>query len=500
MLVLKFGGTSVGDARAIRRVANIIRDHLDRSPVVVLSAMSGVTDGLLVAAKAAATGDQATVVSTMMRIREQHRVAAIECVDRSRLEPLLAQFDEWLGTLDHILSALALLREASARSLDLVAAYGERLSCALMVGALCSQRVRAEALPAEAIVRTDDNFGEAMPLMEQTSSAAREFVLPLLAGRTVPIVPGFAGATADGVTTTLGRGGSDYTATILGAALEAGEVWIYSDTDGVLTADPKVVATAWPVPHLSYAEARELSFFGAKVIHPRTVLPALDHGFPVRVRNSFNPSFEGTVITADGEMTGQSVKSIAYTRDVCTVTVEGSGRPGGPRVSGRALGVMENLSTDAFLTNASSPEQNLSFVLHSDKARAVVRDLKAEFAEEMRRGEVRRIDVREGLGVFACVGESLGDTSGIGARVFGALGRIGVSVHGFAQAPSGTSFSFVVEGGRLDEAVCSLHEEFLDDQVKGSVSRQGVRAVANRDQTLKGNGRGSPPLAGGLGG
>jgi len=461
LIVLKFGGTSVGTAEAVLRVGAIIRAYRDRSPVVVLSAMSGVTDALLVAAHTAARGDHEEVHHLVRALRERHHAAARQAVAEPFLKDVLQQFDAWFDTLNQVLAALSLLREASPRSLDMVAAYGEKLSCALMVAALCSQDVVARTLAAETLVRTDNNFGEAMPLMEPTSAAARARIAPLVADGIVPVVPGFAGATAEGVTTTLGRGGSDYTATILGAALGAQEVWIYSDTDGVLTADPKIVPRARPVPYLSYAEARELSFFGAKVIHPRTVLPALDGQFPVRVRNSFNPEFAGTTITGHGSRGGASVKSIAYTRNVCTVTVEGSGRPGGPRVAGRALGVIERLSTDAFLTNASSPEQNLSFVLHAERAPAIIRDLKDEFADEMRRGEVRRIDVRDGLGVFAMVGEALGDTSGIGARVFGVLGRIGATVHGFAQAPSGTSFSFVVDASRLDDAVRALHEEFV---------------------------------------
>ena len=461
VLILKFGGTSVGSVQAVQRVASVVQSHIEQSPVVVLSAMSGVTDSLIAAADAAACGDHATAAATVARLRERHRAAAIECVDRSRLEPLLEQFDEWLDKLQQIYSALLLLGEASARSLDMVSAYGERLSCALMVQTLCSASIEAEALAAESVVHTDDYFGEAMPLMEPTSTSARALILPILARGAVPVIPGFTGAGPDGATTTLGRGGSDYTATILGAALNADEVWIYSDTDGVLTADPKVVSDATPIAHLSYAEARELSFFGAKVIHPRTVLPALDHRFPVRVRNSFNPTFVGTIISEFGDRTSRSVKSIAYTRDVCAITVQGSGRPGGPRVAGRALNVLERLSTDAFLTNASSPEQNLSFVLPRSRSVNVLRELHDEFTEELRRGDVRRIDIAEGLGVFACVGEALGDASGIGARVFGVLGEIAVSVHGFAQAPSGTSFSFVVDSDRLDEAVRALHREFI---------------------------------------
>ncbi len=429
--------------------------------MVVLSAMSGVTDALLLGCQAAERGDRTTVYSVMRYLRQRHRSTVEQLGLGDHDARLLKEIEHHLDELEQVYSALCLLEEASARSLDRVAAYGERLSCAVMVALLCSQGIEARVLDAESIVKTDDNFQEAMPLTDLTREATREQICPLLSAGILPIVPGFAGSTTSGLTTTLGRGGSDYTATILGAALDADEVRIYSDTNGVLTADPKVVPEARPVPHLSYAEARELSFFGAKVIHPRTVLPAVDHGFPIRVLNSFEPSFEGTLITTDGERNGEPVKSIAYSRTVSVVTVEGSGRPGGPRVAARALGTLERLSVDALLTNASSPEQNLSFILPADRALVVHRELAAEFAEEMRRGEVRRIDVHNGYGVFACVGEGLGDTSGIGARVFGALGGIGVSVHGFAQAPSGTSFAFVVEGDRLDDSVRVLHREFV---------------------------------------
>jgi len=461
MLILKFGGTSVGSAQRILAVADIIRANLDRKPVVVLSAMSGVTDSLVVATNAAARRDDATVATIVRDLREKHHTAAQLCVDDSLRPEVVHKIDEYIDTLARILAALSLLQEASPRSRDLVASYGEKLSTTLLHATLTSQGIPSEILSAEAVIKTDDNFGEAMPLMEQTATASRQLIPPLIKKGIVPIVPGFTGSTVEGITTTLGRGGSDYTATILGAVLDADEVWIYTDTDGVLTADPKVVPNARPISHLSYAEARELSFFGAKVIHPRTVLPAIDHGFPIRVLNSFNPCFAGTIITAEGERTGQPVKSIAYTRNVCIVTVEGSGRPGGPRVAGRTLNVLERLSTDAFLTNASSPEQNLSFVLPTERANAIVRELTIEFADEIRRGEIRRIDMQDHLGVFSCVGEGLGETSGIGARVFTVLGKLGISVHGFAQAPSGTSFSFVVDSEQLDEAVRGMHEEFI---------------------------------------
>lgn len=461
MLVLKFGGTSVGDTGCILRVAGIIKSSLPRRPVVVLSAMSRVTDSLLAGTEAAARGDTKTTQSIVCQIRERHLSTAAECVHQPYLADLERDINRWADELDQIYSALCLLREASTRSIDRVAAYGERLSCALVCATLCSDGIPSRSLKAEDIVKTDGNFGEAMPLIGPTAQAARETLCPLLDQGIVPVVPGFAGATSDGLTTTLGRGGSDYTATTLGAALDADEVLIYSDTNGVMTADPKVVCGASSVSHLSYAEARELAFFGAKVIHPRTVLPAVDHNFPIRVLNSFNPGFEGTIITAEGERSGQSVKSIAYSRAVSVVTVEGSGRPGGPRVAARALSTLESLAIDALLTNASSPEQNLSFILPASRAESVLRELRVEFADEIRRGEIRGIDLHNGYGVFACVGESLGDTSGVGARVFGTLGRINVSVHGFAQAPSGTSFAFVVDAESLDEAVRELHREFI---------------------------------------
>src|SRR5436305_488539 len=325
--VMKFGGTSVGDAERIRGAAEIVAGAARRGKVLaVVSAMSGVTNRLIAAARASAGGDARAGEELREALREQH-AAAIEALisDEAARARLTAEAEQIVKDAATLCRGTAMLRELTPRALDSISSAGERLSARLMAGALEELGQRAAAVEATEVIVTDDEHGRAEPLMEETRVRASGRLLPLLAEGVVPVVTGFIGATRAGTLTTLGRGGSDYSATILGAALDAAEIIIWTDVDGVMTADPRLVADARTINEISYAEAAELAYFGAKVLHPKTLRPVAEASVPVWIRNSFEPGRGGTKITPGGRPSSSGVKAITAIPDVSLITVGGRG-------------------------------------------------------------------------------------------------------------------------------------------------------------------------------
>ena len=313
MLVLKFGGTSVGSADAFSQVAHIVAQARTRDPqvVVVTSAMSGVTNTLIAAAQAAAGGQEEGYREARVALLVKHQVVAgqlvADGVERAALGRL---FDERLRSFERLCRSIAVLGELTNRGLDVVSGLGERLAAPLLAAVLRSQGVHAEAIDATEVLVTDNSFGAASPLLAETRMHCQERLRPLLEGGVVPVLTGFIGATAQGIPTTLGRGGSDYSAAIFGAVLDADEVQIWTDVNGVLTADPRIVPEARTLPELSYSEAAELSYFGAKVLHPKTILPAIERGIRLRVLNTFNPEHPGTCIVKELTETGRKLGAV----------------------------------------------------------------------------------------------------------------------------------------------------------------------------------------------
>jgi len=331
---MKFGGTSVGDANCIGRAAAIVKSTAAQRPVVaVVSAMSGVTNRLVAASQKAEQGEQEFISQLVAELQTQH-VSALEALTgntKSREETSVA-IREVLGELDRLLRGTAMLRELTPRALDAISGIGERLSAPLVSAAVNELGVKAVAISATELIVSDPHHGRAEPLMGPTRNRAAARLKPLLDQKIVPIVTGFIAATPEGVQTTLGRGGSDYSATILGAALGAAETVIWTDVDGVKTADPRLVPEAQTIPEISYNEAAELAYFGAKVLHPNTLRPVTAAGVPVWIRNSFKPENPGTKITAKGDSSGGGVKALTAIKDVTMITV------GGPGIVGRRLG------------------------------------------------------------------------------------------------------------------------------------------------------------------
>ena len=371
LIVMKFGGTSVGDGVRINKVAELAQREIAKGNqvVVVASAMSGVTNMLIDAAKLAARGDESLIPDTRRRLFAQH-IAAVNVITAQRAvqDQLIATLDRQLTVFENLGRSVHILGELTARGLDAMSSLGEALSVPLVAQAVRERGLKAEAIEATELIVTDNVFGNASPLMDETAKKAQARLRPLLEAGGVPVVTGFMAATRDGITTTLGRGGSDYTATILGAAIDAGEVWIWTDVNGVMTADPRIVPNARTLPEVSYAEAAELSYFGAKVLHPKTITPMADKDTPVRILNTFEPDNPGTLIIRKSRADGRTVKAITAIKNLCILSLEGRGMAGVPGVAAKLFSAVARENISVTMIAQSSSELDICIVIEEASA------------------------------------------------------------------------------------------------------------------------------------
>ena len=459
---MKFGGTSVGDATCIRRSAEIVasasREH---SVAVVVSAMSGVTNRLIDAAHQAKRGDRDAGKTLAEALHRQHfeALAMLVSNEKSRMQ-VQHRIEEILGEGSRLYEGTALLRELTPRTLDSISSLGERLCAPVVSAALCDMGVASSAVEATELIVTDSFHGGAEPQADATRQRSHARIGPILSAGQVPVVTGFIGATADGVLTTLGRGGSDYSATILGAALDAEEIIIWTDVEGVLTADPRLVSEARTIPEISYREAAELAYFGAKVLHPKTLRPVLPARIPVWIRNSFAPEKLGTKITQHGRSIGGGVKALTAIRDVALISVGGPGIVGVPDVVGRTFSTTAQLRAEVLLISQSSSQNDICFIVAKAHAQATLEALHREFAQDLAHQVVEHITMDPNIAIVAVVGENMRGTPGVAGRTFHALGREGVNIIAIAQGSSETNISFVVSDQSVKPALLATHREF----------------------------------------
>ena len=471
-VTMKFGGTSVGDAGAIARVADIVAQTRQntlhptpqvsaRQAVVVVSAMSGVTNDLIRAARAALLGNDAEMGALIDHLRSRHMQAIASLAQAPQeQERLKEEVSRLLGYLRGLCRAIRVLGELTPRGLDVVSGLGERLSAPIVAAALRARGMDAEPIEATSLIVTDDLHGAANPLMERTREQTRPHLIPLLERRIVPVITGFIGATEEGTPTTLGRGGSDYSATIIGTCIDSDEIWIWSDVDGVMTADPRVVPQAQTIEALSYTEATEFSYFGAKVIHPKTILPAVEREIPLRILNSFNPAHPGTRIVSHPTPNGRVVKGITAIREVSEVTVEGRGMLGIPGIAARVFAAVADEGVNVLMISQSSSEQSICFIVPVEATERTIRVLNQAFEYDILRQNVERVWSVDDVAIMAVVGERMKGTVGIAARLFGALAAEGVNVLTIAQGSSEHNISIVVSGDDVDPAVRAVHATF----------------------------------------
>jgi aspartate kinase len=458
---MKFGGTSVGDARCIRRAAEIVRSAGPESAVVVVvSAMGGVTNRLITAAKKAVEG-QDDLSTEIDSLRQQHIDAAKVLVsDRSALENLIVELERITAETASLCRGISLLRELTPRTYATVSSVGERLSARLMAATLREVGLNSAVVESTDVVVTDDDYIQAEPLMREVRERSAIILKPLLGDGITPVVTGFIGATADGVLTTLGRGGSDYSATTLGAALDANEIIIWTDVDGVLTADPRLVPDARLLREISYNEAAELAYFGAKVLHPKTLRPVVDARIPVWIRNSFSPEKNGTRITIEGHPTEHGVRAITAIPNVSMITIGGRGIVGVVGVAAKTFHAVASVRANVLLISQSSSENDICLIVDSVDAPQTLKALRSAFAADLKHHDVEHITVDSNIAIVAVVGEKMRGTPGIAGRTFSALGRRGINIIAIAQGSSEYNVSFVVEAGAMRDAVGAVHEEF----------------------------------------
>jgi aspartokinase/homoserine dehydrogenase 1 len=463
MLVLKFGGTSLGSTEGLNNVINILKDkeHEGRVTVVVASAFSGTTDSLIDLARRARAGDP-TYLNVVQTMQKRHMDIAAYFLKGRDEDQAVSLIEKTFGELIRTLDGIAILQELSPRILDTVMSFGERLSASLLARILSGVGIPAAYLDTRTLIKTDDHHGDAHFLPQETFTAISSYFHALPKEQApLQIATGFIGATLQGFTTTLGRGGSDLSATIFGAALEAEEVEIWTDVDGIMTADPRLVKNAFKIDTISYIEAMELSHFGAKVLYTPTIKPALEKGIPIRIRNTFNSSEGGTRITEKGEASTYPIRGISSMNEVSLIRVQGSGMVGVAGFSSRLFGALARKGISIILITQSSSEYSICFAILPEEVGPAEAAVKKEFERELVSGAIDEPITEQDLAIIAVVGSRMKSTSGISGKVFYALGRNGINVVAIAQGSSELNISAVISRQDEAKALNAVHEAFF---------------------------------------
>ncbi len=458
MVVMKFGGTSVTDRPAIERLMSIVRAQRQadaqqeggdaRGPVVVVSALSGVTDRLLGVAAEAAAGDIEGARTNLRDLHQRHVTVSEVVSDTAMRDALLETLAREFSDLDRIVAALGVLREVSPRWMDTIAAAGELLSSRMVAAAIAASGMPASWVDSRRAVVTDGEHQAAVPLFAETTAALMEEVDPILASRRVPVMGGFVGATTEGVTTTLGRGGSDYSAAIVGSCLGVGEIQIWTDVDGMLTSDPRIVQDPQVVPHISFAEASELAYFGAKVLHPATIQPAVARNIPVRILNSGRPTARGTLITADRPASERPLTAVAAKKGVTVVDITSTRMLMAHGFLSRLFGVFERFRTPVDVVTTS--EVTVSVTVDDARRLPEIVEALSEFAE---------VSCEDRMAIVCAVGEGLQRDPLLAAHVLTSLGDVPLRL--VSQAASRRNITFVIREGDVVTALSRIDATFF---------------------------------------
>ena len=459
---MKFGGSSIADSGRIRNVLSIVTaESPHQSICLVFSAMKGVTDELLAAADAAAAGDD-SYVSAAAAIDQRHLAVARDLVgdaDAGLADSVKSDCHD----LEELLHGVRLVRECTPRTRDLIVGFGERLSCRIIAAALAARGLPARYVDARELIRSDDTHGNAGVIFDETY---RQTKRRLSSTDCLYVVTGFIASTADGVSTTLGRNGSDYTASLIGAAIQAESIEIWTDVDGVYSADPRYVPDAFVLPEISYREAMELSYFGAEVIHPYTMGPAVERSIPLWIKNTLRPDTPGTVIAQRSSGLTQLITGIASVEGVALINVEGGGMVGYPGIAGRIFTALASARINIIMISQASSEHSICFVVRDSVAAEATRAIERELESEISRKKIEQLAVERDLEIVAVIGENMRGRPGISGRLFGALGDAGINVLAIAQGSSEMNISFVVPRPDRERTLQAVHAAFFAGEKK----------------------------------
>jgi aspartate kinase len=465
MIVMKFGGTSVEDARAISRLADIVKSRLDRKPVVIVSAMAKVTDSLVAMSHAAASGALPDALKLLRQLKQRHLTVLSDLVNGKREAELKEEVQQHFDSLQDVLRGIASLGELSPRTTDNVLSYGEVLSSRIVSAALAARGLNAVHVDSRKLIVTDNNFTRAVPL-DETNVRLREVVKPLVNADKVPVMGGFIASTPEGITTTLGRGGSDFSAAIVGAALSARRIEIWTDVSGMMTTDPRLCPDAQRIDAISFDEASELAYFGAKVLHPATLIPAVEKNIPVFVLNSREPSNPGTCIRSKAPKSRNMFRAIAAKKGVRVINIRS------PRMlmaHGFLRGVFEAFDRHGVTADlVSTSEVSVSVII--DGARDVTPLLK-----DLRK--LGKADVESGKAIICLVGENVRGRIGMAASVFSVAASCQVSLHMISQGASEINISFVIEECDVPEVVKALHARFFPPRAETKPRRREPEVI-----------------------
>lgn len=460
LLVMKFGGTSMGSAESLRTVTSICRQEFSARPTVVtVSAMSKITDLLLDAMHRAERGDDEGMQEVISRIAKRHNETCDLLLPPDRAEETKEKIASLLLRFDEISRGMSLLRERPPRALDEALTIGELMSATLLVDFLESEGQPAKVVAGYEVIVTDAIHGNATPRMELTSFKCKEVLYPLVGSGVLPIVTGFCGATEQGDITTLGRGGSDFTATILAAGLESKEVWIWTDVDGIMSADPRMVSDARVLQEITYNEAAELAYNGAKVLHPRTLMPLTAKGIPLWSKNTFNPTYPGTQIVARSTER-HGARAVTSSTNVVLINVE----PASPAINpsllmARCLEAMARVNAEVITFSSSSFRQSFCFLVRRNELAEAMQSVETVLALEINHGYIRPIQVNDDVGLLAVVGEGMKGESGLAGRVFTAISRENINISAISQGSSELTIAIIVRRADIEAAVKAVHAE-----------------------------------------
>ncbi|MDB4918885.1 bifunctional aspartate kinase/homoserine dehydrogenase I [Mucilaginibacter sp.] len=464
MKILKFGGTSVGSVQSIQTLLNIVKGEIENKerPIIVLSAMSGVTNLLLLMAEGAANGVDFT--ASLADLEKRHFDVVKSLLTIQNQNPAFTRLKIFLNQLEDLLHGVLTLRELTPKTSDQVLSFGERCST-LMICKIAAQHFpEAHCVDASELIKTDSSFGQAKVNMELTELLIRGFQQEH--SDKVLFVTGFIAANELGQVTTLGRGGSDYTAAIFGSALNAQEIQIWTDVNGMMTADPRMVKKAFSLPELTYTEAMELSYFGAKVIYPPTMIPAFLKKIPIVIKNTFEPEFEGTVIRHDCKPSNLPIKGISSINNISILNLEGSGMVGKSGFSGRLFSLLAREQINIILITQSSSEHSITFAVQPDDTEKARKLIEQEFELELLAKKLDDVVIEQNLAIIAIVGENMKQTPGVSGKLFHALGRNGVNVRAIAQGSSEYNISVIISARDLAKALNAVHDGFFTQLTK----------------------------------